>query len=274
MAVRKSRNEHSFNTIAEPEILRTVLQNDIFIFGLPFAILCQFAHPALAKGSYSHSNFSSRLELRLRNTLRFSNAVLFGTQQEKQSIVSVIHRHHSRVKGAGYDADDPELHKWTAATIFMSILNVHEEFIGKLPQSTKETLLQESAIFGSSLRMPPTMWPSTMDEFWKYWNHNISTLQITPEARRLSQHVLYPQNTPLWMSIGAPLMRLVTASWLPDRLAREYSFQPSMMGELMYYHFALSMRVAYPLIPAALSQRQHRFYMNDLKETLKRLRRD
>ncbi|BCS23727.1 oxygenase MpaB family protein [Aspergillus puulaauensis] len=279
MAARKSSTKyfedtHSFDTIAEPEILRTILRDDIFIFALPLAILCQFAHPALAKGSYRHSNFSSRLEKRLRNTFRFCNVVLFGTQQEKQSIVSVIHRHHSRVKGAGYDADDPELHRWTAATMFMSILTVQEEFIGKMPQSMKEALLQESAIFGSSLKMPPTMWPSTLDEFWKYWNHNIATLEITPEARRLSQHILYPQNTPLWMSMGAPLMRLVTVNWLPDRLAREYSFQPSTMSEHMYYQFALSIRVAYPLIPTVFKQRQHRFYMTDLQQALKRLRRD
>ena len=39
--------------------------------------------------------------------------------------------------------------------------------------------------------MPPGMWPATLDEFWKYWNHNIETLEITDWAKDLPGTLAY-----------------------------------------------------------------------------------
>ncbi|KAL4898343.1 hypothetical protein BDV59DRAFT_197266 [Aspergillus ambiguus] len=265
-------NTHIFDTIAEPKELKSIVENDIYLLGGQYAILCQFLKPALAKGSYNHSDFASRIEQRLRNTSRFINAAIFGTEEEKKAIFSVIHRYHARVKGADYDANDPELHRWTAATLFVSVVVVHEAFFGKMASSKMEALYKESAVFGTSLRMPPEMWPATLDKFWAYWNHNLDTLPVTDEARKLCQDLLYPKNLPLWMTMISPLARLVTVNWLPERLARDYGMKPSIMSRALYYNFVLTTRIVYPLLPVGVKQQQHRMYLKDLKKAVDRVK--
>lgn len=174
---------HVFTRLSEPVQLREIVRDDIFLLGGQFAILCQWAHPGLAIGTYRHSNFASRIMKRLQNTARFMNAAVFGTLEEQQAIGSVIHRYHSTVKGENYDANDPELHKWTAATLFVALIVVHEAVFGKIGQAKLESMFRESAVYGTCLRMPPEMWPETLEDFWEYWNNNISTLEVTAEAR-------------------------------------------------------------------------------------------
>lgn len=85
---------HIFKTIAEPHELKNYVDDAIYLTGGQFAILCQFAHPGLAEGSYKHSNFAYRILNRLQTTARFLNAAVYGTQEEKEAIFSVIHNAH------------------------------------------------------------------------------------------------------------------------------------------------------------------------------------
>ncbi|GFF30269.1 hypothetical protein IFM58399_02528 [Aspergillus lentulus] len=261
-----------YDTIANPTNLRTFLTEDIYLLGGQFAILCQFAHPALAKGSYNHSSFATRIPNRLQNTARFINAAVFGTQQDKAAIFSIIHRYHARVKAEDYDANDPELHKWTAATLFVAIVVVHETFFGELPRDKMEALYRESAVFGTSLRMPPEMWPATLDKFWEYWNHNIKTLEVTDMARKLSRDLLYPVHLPMWMRVMAPLSRLLTIHFLPERLAKEYDLQPTVLSLIQFQATVGVMRIAYPSIPQHLRQILHRQYMEDFRKAVDRIK--
>lgn len=268
----KAINAPIFQTITEPKELRNVVENDIYLLGGQVAILCQFAHPALAKGSYKHSSFATRIPQRLRNTARFLNAAVCGTPEEKNAIFSVIHKYHARVKGDDYDANDPELHKWTAATLFFGIILVREAFFGKMSDAEMDVLLKESAIFGTSLRMPPEMWPATLAEFWEYWDHNIATLEVTDMARKLSRDLLYPINLPLSVAASMPLARIITVNWLPERLAQEYDLQPTPASRVAYQAFVASTRIMYPWIPQSIKQRQHDIYMEDLRKAVRRIK--
>ncbi len=46
--------------------------------------------------------------------------------------------------------------------------------------------------------MPHEMWPSTLDDFWGYWNQKIETLEVADWARSLCNDLLYPKHTPIW----------------------------------------------------------------------------
>jgi uncharacterized protein (DUF2236 family) len=173
-----------YEPVVEPGLLRKTLKDGIYGIGGQYAILMQFSHPGLARGSAEHSDFASRILNRLKTTTRFLIAAVYGRQEEKEAIFSVVHRSHAIVKGDGYFADDPELHKWTAATLFMSFVAVHETFIGKMSESTKGTLNKESAIFATSLRMPPDMWPKAYEDFFEV---------LEPQRRDTRDHTLGPR---------------------------------------------------------------------------------
>ena len=256
-------------TIEEPVDLRPLLVDDIYLLGGQFAILCQFAHPSLAKGSFIHSSFASRVLARLRNTMRFINAAIYGTQADKDAIFSVIHKYHAHVHGDGYDANDPELHKWTAATMFMSIVVVHEAFFGKLPRDKLERMYRQSAVWGTSLRMTPDMWPLTLDDFMAYWHHNVATLEVTDMARKLANDLLYPINLPFRFRLTSPLARLLTAHWLPERLAKEYGLQTTTLSWLQYQAAVNAIGVSYGWLPERARTVMHEEYMADLKRSVK-----
>lgn len=262
---------HIFENLVEPKELRTVVTEGIYLMGGQFAILCQFAHPGLAEGSYKHSNFAYRIMNRLKTTARFLNAAVYGTQSEKEAIFSVIHGAHRDVKGDTYYADDPELHKWTAATLFVSLIIVHETFFGKMPREKQEELFKESAVYGTSLRMPPEMWPATLDDFWAYWNHNIETLVITDWARSLAKDLLWPKAMPLWAKPNLPVARLLTIHWLPERLRLEYGFKVSSLNTTMYNFTVKNVAFWYPKLPKAIRTYPSKYYMKDMKKAVQRI---
>ncbi|BCS17275.1 oxygenase MpaB family protein [Aspergillus puulaauensis] len=260
-----------YEPLTQPRALHSIIENDIYLLGGQVAILCQFAHPALAKGSFKHSSFAERIPQRLRNTARFLNVAVCGTEEEKRAIFGVIHRYHSRVKGDDYSADDPELHKWTAATLFFSIVLVRETFFGKMEKAEMENMLRESAVFGTSLRMPPEMWFDSVEEFWEYWDYNIATLQVTDMARSLARDLMYPKNLPREMAWTLPVARVLTVNWLPGRLAREYNLQPTLVNQAVYVAFVAWVRAVYPMLPMAWRGRRHLEYMEDLKKAVQRV---
>ncbi|KAI8631710.1 hypothetical protein F5Y19DRAFT_402474 [Xylariaceae sp. FL1651] len=260
-----------FDTIAEPTELRKLTTDAIFLLGGQFAIICQFAHPALAEGSYKHSNFAYRIMNRLQTTARFLNAAVFGTMEEKQAIFSVIHKAHSEVKGENYCADDPELHKWTVATLFVSLVVVHETFFGKVSVEKQEKLYKEAAVYGTSLRMPPETWPETLDDFWAYWDHNIATLKITDWARSLARDLLWPKKMPLLVRPQMPVARLLTIHWLPERFQREFELKITPLNTALFHFVVGSVALVYPHLPMKLRTYPSRLYMKDMKKAVKKI---
>lgn len=269
-----SKTVHIYEPVAEPELLKTILSENIYLFSGQVAILCQFAHPALAKGSYKHSNFGARIPSRLTNTIRFMTAAVYGTQEEKELIFGIIHKYHARVKGDDYDAKDPELHKWTAATLFAAFVFVHEAFFGELPRDQQEILYKEYAIFGTSLSMPTEMWPATLDDFWDYWNDNIANLEVTDMAHKLSRDLLYPSSQlPLWMRVSGPVARVVTTNLLPKRLAREYGLEPALLSRLQFQFITNTIGFSYPNLPLSLRRSLHQAAIDDLKKATARIKK-
>jgi hypothetical protein len=114
------RDPELFKPVAEPEILKTITPEAVFVLGGQYAILMQFAHPGLARGSAEHSNFANRIIERLTTTTRYLNVAIYGTPEEKGAITSVIHHYHSRVSGEGYYADDPGM-SWLIQGLLLPI---------------------------------------------------------------------------------------------------------------------------------------------------------
>ncbi|KAL3451583.1 hypothetical protein BJX65DRAFT_321401 [Aspergillus insuetus] len=261
-----------YDPVVEPELLRKMLKDGIYGIGGQYAILMQFAHPGLARGSAEHSDFASRILNRLKTTTRFLIAAVYGTREEKEAIFSVVHRSHAVVKGDGYFADDPELHKWTAATLFMSFVAVNETFIGKMSEDTKRTLYKESAIFATSLRMPPDMWPKTYEDFLEYWNHNVETLEITHWARNLARALMYPK-VPVMYKPALPLARLITASFLPERIRKKYGCLPDPNNRRGLLDATIgAITVSHMLAPPFVRNLPHYYYKRNMRKAVKRIR--
>ena len=140
---------------------------------------------SLSSRKQDHSDFGSRVFQRVITTIRYLNTVVYGTPAQATSITRLIHKYHSRVKGSGddlgpaYYADDPELHRWTAATLYVAFAQVYELIFRPQSKEWHMQLMKECSVFATSLRMPTSMWFDNLEDFWAYWDGNIRTLEVT-----------------------------------------------------------------------------------------------
>ncbi|KAF9890811.1 hypothetical protein FE257_005382 [Aspergillus nanangensis] len=173
--------------------LQMVAREGISLLGGPAAILLQIAHPKVGQGVADHSTFASRAISRAQYTQMYIYVMIFGSVDEKAAMKAWVDKAHSRVKGGSgekgspkYDATDPELQLWVAATIYASMVASYEIIYGPLPPARAERVYQAYSCMGTSLQVPREMWPKNLRAFRKYWDDMINNqLQVTPDARKV-----------------------------------------------------------------------------------------
>jgi uncharacterized protein (DUF2236 family) len=234
----------AFKRVCAPDILKNEIMPEPAMFlASQYSILMQWCKYGLARGSLENSEFASRVLNRLVNTTRYLNSVVHGDEEQQANIASVIHRYHARVKadkddqGDAYYADDPELHRWTAATLFVGFYDVYELIWGPMPKEKKTRLMKECAVFGTGLRMPPEMWFANLEDFYAYYNHNVETLEVTHWARELGEMLMHPKLPWPLVLPSIPLshyMRIMTVSFLPERIREAYGYKWDKKRRVLY----------------------------------------
>jgi uncharacterized protein (DUF2236 family) len=217
---------------------------------------------------------------RLVNTTRYLNSVVHGTEEEQANIAGVIHRYHSVVhapkdsQGESYYADDPELHRWTAATLFVGFYDVYEMIWGPMPTAKKTQLMKECAVFGTGLRMPPEMWFDTLEDFYAYYNHNVETLEVTRWARELGDMLMYPKLPLLLKLPSIPLthyMRVMTISFLPERIREGYGYKFGRRRRTLARVYLFETKVVNKITPRFIRHSLFKPGVWDMKRASKRI---
>jgi uncharacterized protein (DUF2236 family) len=256
--------------------LNKIVREGILLGGGGAAILLQVANPGVAAGVNEHSNFAYRVTDRLRTTMTYVYCMAYGTPQEKKAITDQINKVHDSVsgtlnegrnKGQAYDANDPTLQLWVAATLYATGTQMYERVFGKIDDDElREQIYREYSIVAVSLRVPPEMWPRTRKDFWTYWDHEIATLEITQHAKDVAKDVLTLSKAPWYLRILLPSVRLCTAEWLPERIRAEYGVKKHPKT---YKLFEAVVKATYPALPLRLRSYPVKFYMNDMRKKLK-----
>ncbi|MFP7762120.1 oxygenase MpaB family protein [Marisediminicola sp. LYQ134] len=219
------------------------------------AVLLQLAHPAIGAAIADHSDFASRPTHRLEQTLTFVYALVYGTDDQAAAVTRLVNGRHAGVvsapdsstaDGAGsgasvrYDANDPHLQLWVAATLYDTAVLVHDRLIGRLDDTERDAIYADYAIVGTALRVPAGFWPADRAAFADYWQRVSSGLSVDDRVREVAHTLLHPPTGPLWLRLGMPLARLVTAGLLDDHLRREFALPWS---ERRRRRFDVAMRV-------------------------------
>jgi len=231
----------------------------------PYAILLQLANPRLARGVSLHSNFAKQGHAisRFLRTAAFVVAVTHGTPAQRDAVVNVVKKQHSRVRGSWkgnetgslgasasakegdhiriheYDARDAELQKWTAATLFVSMRKGRTTFnfdrgkvIRMRDRQEMELLMKGFGIFAQVLDMPWEKWFRDLDEFERYFEREMKRLVtcrnggVDEESEKMGRLVMFELGLPWWLGwVVMPVVRLAMASWLPGVLRDAYGLE-------------------------------------------------
>jgi uncharacterized protein (DUF2236 family) len=243
----------------------------ILLAGGARAILLQVAHPSVGRGVAEHSNFSERVMDRLRATLSYVYCMAFGSGEEKRAIAARIDAVHRQINGPGYDACDPDLQLWVAATLYDTALLLYKRWIGPLDDAAAEMIYRQYRVLGTALQMPDELWPADRSEFYAYWNNMLDNrLEVTDAAREICRDLLYPRRIPLSLRAAMPLNRFVTAALLPARIRDAYGIEWNPWRERQFCRFSHLVRAVYPRVPAVIRQLPKTWYLWDMRCRLAR----
>ena len=254
--------------LQHPELIQKIVQEGVLLGGGAAAILLQVANPGVGKGVDNHSNFAYRPLDRLRTTMTFVYCMTFGTPEEKRQVVEMVHRAHAAVKGADYDANDPDLQLWVAATLYAVAIEMYEEIFGEMDAATAERIYREYAVLAVALRVRPEQWPADRKAFWVYWDQKIATMEITDSAKRVAAELLNNKHLPLYFRVLMPWVRLITAELLPARIRDAYGLKTNKTRRAAYKATVSFARATYPFMPKFVRTFPKRYYLKDMRRRL------
>lgn len=238
-----------------------IAQEGVLLAGGARAILLQLANPAVGRGVARHSDFASDPLRRLRNTLSYVYVTVYGTPEEVAKITRLVDATHAPIRGEGYNAIDPQLQLWVAATLYDTATELYQRILGPLSPEDAESVYQDYAVLGTTLQMPQELWPEDLTAFQEYWAGEVAGLSTDEETRAVAHDLLHPKRVPLWLRAGMPLARLVTAGLLTTAERSLYELPWSARRERRFDRAIRITAALYPHLPRRLRHWPRNYYL-------------
>jgi uncharacterized protein (DUF2236 family) len=241
------RNRSSRRPVSAADIAAEALM----LAGGGRALLLQIAHPAVGRGVVEHSDFASRLMERFDGTMLYLTAVMYGSPDERAAMRRLVNRAHAPVRGvdpasgAAYNAYDPQLQLWVAATLYQTMMELHARVFGRLSPDQADAAYGGLSLALSDLQLTHDLWPSDRAAFDRYWDRMLADLRVDADVLAVSRQILHPAGVSWWLRPGLPLLRLLTVGLLPEPLrvrfrldwdgARQRRFDRAMRWTALVY---------------------------------------
>lgn len=235
------------------------------------AILLQLANPAVGHGVAGHSNFAADPLSRLHATLGYVYALSNGTPEQQRLVAARVQRAHRPVRGVAgpgrpaYDAGDPALQLWVAATLYASAIQVYDAVFPALAPDAADAVYRDYAVLGTALGMPAALWPATRADFTAYWERSLGGLAVDATVREVARELLAARHAPLWIKAAMPLVRLLTVGLLPPSVRELYEFTWSRRQERLLRGFFGTAGVLVRITPARIRQAPMHYYLKRVR---------
>ncbi|MET0989539.1 MAG: oxygenase MpaB family protein [Glaciihabitans sp.] len=239
--------------------LRNMGAEAVLLAGGGRAILLQLANPGVGHAVAQHSAFSADPTRRLRHTLTYVYALIWGTPGQARFVTDMVNRAHAPVQATPdgtvpYSANDPALQLWVNATLYDSAIVVYERVFGPLSPGDAAAIYSDYAVIGTGLQMPAELWPVDVAAFRSYWDDQVSRLDVDDVARRVAHDLLHPAAGPLWLRAAMPLAGLITAGLLDPRLREAFRLPWSARRQRRFDAVMRITVAVYPRLPRRLRE--------------------
>ncbi|WP_382306420.1 oxygenase MpaB family protein [Herbiconiux sp. UC225_62] len=164
-----------------------------------------------------------------------------------------------------YDAYDPHLQLWVAATLYDTALTVYQTVYGPLDEASADHVYLEYARLGTTLQMPAELWPADRAAFRAYWNETLATLRVDDTIRGVADALLRAEKAPLPIRMAMPVARLVTVALLPESVRREYRFAWSPRRDRKFVRLVRFGAPVYRMLPRPLRRWPQRHYVSRIR---------
>ena len=242
----------------------------VLLAGAGRAILMQIANPAVGHGVAEHSNFAERPLDRLRATMTYVYAVVYGSDEQLAAVRRAVNRAHAPVRRSaddsapGYNAFDAQSQLWVVATLYDTAVTVYEKVHGALDDDTADRVYREYARIGTALQLPAELWPADRSAFASYWEESVRNLDPDAAALRVAHELLHPASGPFLIRLSMPLVRLLTAGLLPERLRAGFGLPWNARHRRSFDGTMRLLAAAYPRLPEKARHWPKNYYLGRL----------
>jgi len=240
---------HVERTMSDPPIARLtrrqkrVVRLDDGLMGMalllgPANVILQLARPGVGYGVMESRVESGRSDLhpikRARTTFTYLAVSMAGTEAQKAAFRRAVNRAHAEVYSTPdspveYNAFDPDLQLWVAACLYKGGIDFYRTFVGELNEQDADRHYRDGMVLGTTLQVPPEMWPPDRAAFDRYWQDQLDKVHIDDSVR----DYLYPIAVGRVRAVTLPepvrrlperLALLITTGFLPQRFRDEMHF--------------------------------------------------
>ena len=245
--------------------VRHINRELVLMLGGGRALLMQIAHPMVAAGVATFSNFETEPLARLFRTLELTLAMVFGDTRTAMRALRTIERRHERVRGtlaqkagpfsAGtpYTANDPDLLFWVHATLIDSAMTTYSRFVRPLSPMERASFYKESKITARLFGIEDGRIPHSVKDFDGYMANMIdgAHLSIVDDGRRVASSIVDPPLPPGLRQLAGS-SRIFTHGLLPAPLRDRFEIPWNTSRERSLQRLQALARSTLPLLPSRL----------------------
>ncbi|KAJ5104596.1 hypothetical protein NUU61_001943 [Penicillium alfredii] len=260
------------HALEQLEILPQILQEGIIFTGSGAALLLQAALPSIreAEPPGSHEKLASELLDTLETQISYISCLVFGTRTERQALIQLLQNGKTPLLGGHVNrfTNHPDLQLWIAATLYSTSTDVYQRVYGRVDYKSAQRAYSEFSLLMNCLGLKPNTWPSSRQEFWNYWDDQVSKLTVSHDAIHFAKDLRESTDMPQWVQTLKPLLRAVTIELLPPRLRDAYELQSTATTRALYRTWIGFSVALYPAMPRKWRSYPLNFYQDHLKEKL------
>ncbi|HET8559146.1 MAG TPA: oxygenase MpaB family protein [Marmoricola sp.] len=246
--------------------LAEVASEACVLLGAGAAVLEQLAMRPVGLGVAERSTTLERPLERLRTTLTYVYVLALGSPEEQRAVARMVNRAHAPVRSPGrYDAFDPDLQLWVAATLAHEGARLHQQVFGPGSTGFRERVHGESAIYATALQVSPAAWPADAAAFERYGQGSLRRLEPDPAVQAFARRLLSSRGQPLVVRLLLPLQSLMARGGVPAEVREVLALPWSARDQRRYELFWRVFPPVYRRIPRPVRSLPARFYLRDFR---------
>jgi uncharacterized protein (DUF2236 family) len=243
----------------------------------PANVIMQLGRPGVGYGVMESRVDSGRVDLhpikRARTTFTYLAVATQGSDEQKAAFRKAVNRAHAQVYSlpespVKYNAFDTNLQLWVGACLYKGAVDIYRLFVGEMDDETADEHYREGMALGTTLQVPPEMWPADRAAFDKYWRESLEQIHIDDAVRGY----LYPIAAgraafPVPSFLRKRMERfslLITTGFLPQRFRDEMKLPWNAREQRRFDRVISVLRVINRLLPRFLREFPFNVLLRDL----------
>jgi uncharacterized protein (DUF2236 family) len=250
----------------------------------PANVIMQLARPGVGYGVLESRVESGRVDLhpikRARTTFTYLAVATRGSEAQKAAFRRAVNKAHAQVYSTdespvSYHAFDKDLQLWVAACLYKGAVDIYRMFVGEMDEQAADEHYRQSMTLGTTLQVPPEMWPADRAAFDAYWQRSLDRVHIDAAVREY----LYPiaAGRIRGVRLPAPVQRrleagnlLITTGFLPQRFRDEMRLPWDASRQRRFDRVIAVVRTVNHLMPRVVRQFPFNLLLADLDRRIRK----